>query len=50
MNDEDVKIAKAQNRSKKFREAEDLAGEGKAAEAALAFYRYYKQGWDRFNL
>ena len=40
--EEDIRLAKAQNRSKKFREAEDLSTSGNFADAATLFYRYYK--------
>src|SRR5690606_32371224 len=36
-------LARTQNRSKEFREAEDLFVDKKYAEAAIAFYRYYKK-------
>ncbi len=38
----DIQLAKAQNRSKKFREAEDLSASGNVQDAATLFYRYYK--------
>lgn len=40
--EEDVQLAKAQNRSKEFREAEDRFADGQYADAAIEFYRYYK--------
>lgn len=40
--DSDVALAQAQNRSKEFREAESLFGAEKYAQAASAFYRFYK--------
>ena len=41
--EEDIQLAKAQNRSKEFREAEDLFKAQKFDLAAVAFYRYTKQ-------
>lgn len=40
--DQDIQLARAQNRSKEFREAEDLFKEKKYDVAAVAFYRYVK--------
>jgi cellulose synthase operon protein C len=40
---EDISLALAQNRSKEFREAEDLFKAQRFDAAAIAFYRYYKQ-------
>ncbi|HET6613695.1 MAG TPA: hypothetical protein VFG83_16965, partial [Kofleriaceae bacterium] len=39
---EDIALAKAQSRSKDFRDASELFSKKQYAEAALAFYRYYK--------
>ncbi len=41
--EEDMTLARAQNRSKEFREAEDLSAASKFDQAAIAFYRYYKK-------
>jgi len=41
--EEDIQLAKAQNRSKEFREAEDLFKAQKYDQAAGAFFRYTKQ-------
>jgi tetratricopeptide (TPR) repeat protein len=41
--DADIQLARAQNRSKDFRNAEDLFREKKFDAAAIAFYRYYKK-------
>lgn len=41
--DADIQLARAQNRSKDFRDAEDLFKQKKYDAAALAFYRYYKK-------
>ncbi len=40
--DDDVALAQAQNRSKEFREAASLFKDQKYAEAAIAFYVFYK--------
>jgi tetratricopeptide (TPR) repeat protein len=40
--DQDIQLARAQNRSKEFREAEDLFRDKKYDVAAIAFYRYVK--------
>jgi hypothetical protein len=39
----DIQLARTQNRSKEFREAEDLFKSQKYPDAAIAFYRYYKK-------
>lgn len=42
----DIRLAKAQNRSKKFREAEALTLDGDHDYAAVSFFRYYKKNPD----